>query len=240
MINIISLTEKSLKFIEKAKLIHGDRYDYSLVEYVKATNNISINCYKHGMFNQTPNIHLSRKAGCPKCAGLGKDTNQFIEESRLIHGNKYDYSISYYQGPKNKVDIICDNHGLFSQQPNSHLRGQGCPKCKSSKGENIIRNFLKENNINFKEQYKFSGCVFKNPLLFDFYLPDLNICIEFQGEQHYKKNNYFGGLKEFKKLKIRDKIKKDYCLNNNIQLIEFNKNNINELQTIIGFYKRKC
>ena len=117
------------QFIERAKLTHGDRYDYSMVEYVNARNKVKIICSEHGEFKQLPNDHLSGK-GCPSCGGkLKLTTGQFIERAKLIHGNRYDYSTVEYVNNNTKVNIICSEHGEFKQVPNNHLNGQSCRHC---------------------------------------------------------------------------------------------------------------
>ena len=92
--------------------------------------------------------------------------------------------------------------------------------CKSSRGEKKIISFLKNENIQYFSQFKFDECKNKNKLPFDFYLPNHNICIEFQGEQHYHPIPYFGGEDKLKKVKKRDQIKRNFCKNNLIKLIE--------------------
>lgn len=110
---------------------------------------------------------------------------------------------------------------MFYQTPGAHLgkRTHGCPICNESKGEKEIRKFLIKNNINFINQKTFPGCVDTRNLLFDFYLPELNLCIEFNGIQHYKIINIFGGNNRFEEQLKKDKIKVGYCKNNNIQLL---------------------
>lgn len=103
------------------------------------------------------------------------------------------------------------------------ISGVEHPSLNMSKGEKYVSSFLKQNNIKFISQYKFSDCFFKNknaPLRFDFYLPKYNICIEYNGVQHYKKVEIFGGDKAFEEQKKRDKLKREYCKKNNIKLIE--------------------
>ena len=122
----LPLTEK---WIKKAKAVHGDKYDYSKVNYVNCKTVVRIICPKHGEFLQTPNAHLSHK-GCPKCAANAKLTvDEFVEKARKVHGDKYDYSKVEYENSQSKVCIICPEHGEFWQTPNSHLRGVRCPKC---------------------------------------------------------------------------------------------------------------
>ncbi|RGG64626.1 hypothetical protein DWX11_09745 [Ruminococcus sp. AF18-29] len=96
-----------------------------------------------------------------------------------------------------------------------------CPNCeKYYLGERNIREILLENNQTFEEQYKFQDCKNIRPLPFDFYLPDKNICIEYQGRQHYMAVDYFGGVDSFNKQQYNDNIKRQYCTENNIELVE--------------------
>jgi hypothetical protein len=206
------------KFIEQSINVHGDKYDYSLIDYINSSSKIKIVCNKHGIFEQKPNSHLLG-FGCPMCAGKNKNTDIFIEESVNIHGDKYDYSKVNYIGSRLKVQIICKEHGIFEQTPTNHLSGKGCPICKESSGENKIRIILEKNNINYIRNKKFDDCKNKKILPFDFYLPDYNICIEFDGIQHYKPIKYFGGVKRLKYQIFCDNIKSKYCLKNNIELI---------------------
>jgi hypothetical protein len=116
-------------FIEKAKQIHGDKFDYTKVDYKGNNTKVIITCKIHGDFQQTPGNHLQGK-GCLKCAGVGKsNTNDFIEKAQLVHSDKYDYSKVDYKGVFTKVIITCKIHGDFLQTPGSHLQGKGCPKC---------------------------------------------------------------------------------------------------------------
>lgn len=116
------------QFIESARKIHGNKYDYSKSIYNGNRIKLSIICPKHGEFIQTPKHHL-RGHGCPKCARL-LNFDKFIERSNKIHNNKYDYSKSIYDGIRNKIKIICPEHGEFEQCVDSHLNGVGCEKCE--------------------------------------------------------------------------------------------------------------
>lgn len=127
------------EFIKKSKIIHKDIYDYSLVEYKKAITKVKIKCRTHGIFFQTPNSHLSG-SGCPKCVGKNKDTNEFIRQSKIIHGDRYDYSLTEYTGNKNTVKIICPDHGVFEQISGNHLYGQTCCFCAQENRNNYHRN----------------------------------------------------------------------------------------------------
>jgi hypothetical protein len=117
-------------FIEKSRKIHGNKYDYSKVEYINSETNIKIICPEHGEFKQTPANHTLRMNGCPSCSENKKYTTEtFIEKSKSIHGDKYDYSEVNYKNSTTKVNIICQKHGIFKQRPASHLIGYGCKKC---------------------------------------------------------------------------------------------------------------
>ena len=119
------------EFIQKAKEIHGDKYDYSKTQYINMMTKVIIICPIHGEFLQFPNHHI-RKHGCPKCANNIKyTTEQFIQKAKEIHGDKYDYSLVNYSNNKDKVCIICPLHGKFYMSPNSHISAkQGCRECR--------------------------------------------------------------------------------------------------------------
>ena len=122
------------EFIERAREVHGNKYDYSKVEYSNSITKVCIICPKHGEFWQRPQCHLQGD-GCPKCKGeknserLLMITEEFVEKAKKIHGNKYDYSKVNYINAITKVCIICPKHGEFWQKPYSHLSGHGCQKC---------------------------------------------------------------------------------------------------------------
>lgn len=117
------------EFIVKARAVHGDKYDYSKVEYVNNNTNVVIICPEHGEFQQTPHNHLKGK-GCWACAGVKPLTQeQFIEKAKAVHGEKYDYSETIYERNNRKVKIVCPLHGEFWQVPMTHLKGVGCPAC---------------------------------------------------------------------------------------------------------------
>ena len=121
-------------FIKKAIAVHGDKYDYSKVNYVRSSEPVCIICPEHREFMQTPNSHLSGH-GCDRCAdsrnGLKKrlTIEAFIERARQVHGNKYDYSRVVYVNNSTPVSIKCPVHGDFLQTPSDHLSGHGCKDC---------------------------------------------------------------------------------------------------------------
>lgn len=141
------------KFIEKAKAVHGDRYDYSLVEYKKNSINVIIICKEHGEFRQLPNNHI-KGSGCRKCSSI-HTTEEFIAKARLTHKDTYDYFCSVYEGALKKIAISCSTHGIFNQIPSIHIFGQGCPKCF---GTNILttEEFKHRSNIVHNQKYDYS------------------------------------------------------------------------------------
>ena len=165
------MQDKTENFINKAKKIHGDKYDYSKVEYVNSKTKVCIICPKHGEFWQEPRHHLS-KHGCPMCGKENSDRkqsltlNEFIEKSNQIHNGKYSYDKVNYVNAETKVCIICPKHGEFWQAPHSHLRGQGCPKCGRERNINSIKitneAFIEKATQIHGGKYDYSKCIYKD------------------------------------------------------------------------------
>ena len=208
------------EFVNKAKEKHEGKYDYSKTVYINNISKLIITCPEHGDFEQRAQNHL-RGDACPKCSNNKVlSTEDIIERATKTHGDKYDYS-KVVAGKNNnaKITIICKKHGDFKQAVFTHLAGAGCRKCKESRGESKVRVFLEQNNIEYSPQHKFNDCKDIRPLPFDFYLPQYNLCVEYNGEQHYRPFNRFGGEKTFISQKKRDKIKKEYCEQKDIPLL---------------------
>jgi len=131
---ITCLKNKTIDFIENAIMIHGNKYDYSKVDYINSNTKIIIICKEHGEFEQTPHGHTSGRR-CIKCSILSsskkktKTTDKFIKEAKEKHGDTYDYSKVDYKTACEKVIIICKEHGEFCQSPPNHLNGSGCYYC---------------------------------------------------------------------------------------------------------------
>ena len=134
--NAAKITKDTEWFLDKAKSIHGNRYDYSETKYISAKDKLCVICHElddggqeHGRFWLTPHQHLTHSGGCPKC-GHPKHTREWwIKEARKVHGDRYDYSKVVYNNNKDYVTIICPEHGEFQQMPMYHLKGGICPKC---------------------------------------------------------------------------------------------------------------
>lgn len=170
-----------------------------------------------------PNNVLSGK-GCPVCKKVllsvanRKTHEEYVSEVAII--NPTIEVIGQYNGTHMKILHKCLIDGAeWMATPHDILEGKGCPTCNMSCGENIVRNYLIQNKIKFSYNYTFDDCRNIKPLPFDFYLPEYNVCIEYDGEQHFKPIDVFGGAKEFYERISRDKIKTDYCMNHNITLL---------------------
>lgn len=214
------------QFINDAREIYGNEYDYSKTIYEKDSIKVCIACKKHGDFYKTPSNHLhkSHPQGCPYCVRekLSKmnrsDFDDVIRRCNIKHNGKYNYSKAEYVNIDTEITIICPIHGEFTQSSYLHLKGCGCPKCKSSHLETEIRDLLLENNIEFEEQKRFEWLGLKT---LDFYLPEHNIAIECQGIQHFKPIEFFGGIKSFMAEQERDKQKNQLCFNHGVQLLYY-------------------
>ena len=212
------------EFVEKAKQIHGDRYDYSKVDYISAETKVCIICPEHGEFWQTPHAHLNGHR-CPNCFGNIKLTNEeFIKRSKEIHGDKYDYSKVDYISAETKVCIICPEHGEFWQTPHMHLSSQGCPNCNTSKNSKIVQkveNKLNDLKIIYEKEKTFDWLVDKSHMYLDFFLPEYNVAIECHGIQHFESVDFFGGNLGFEERCKRDNLKFKLCSEKGIKIYYF-------------------
>jgi len=154
---------KTKEFIKKSKKYHGERYDYSETIYVHSMQKLKIRCTIHGIFELTPNNHLSGRQGCQKCSGKYKpNTEEFIKKAREVHGSKYEYvHTKYGKNNRTKVIVGCSTHGEFQITPANHISGkEGCPECAKKKyGAYHKKNttqFIKESKIIHAGKYDYS------------------------------------------------------------------------------------
>lgn len=222
-------------FIQKASEFHNNKFGYDNFIYKDSQTKGYVTCEKHGDYLVSPNNHLRGK-GCPQCNidRLNNNhhnkltTEQFIQKAKAVHGNNNDYSECIYKNAHKKIKIKClkkKNHGYYYQKPNNHLNGQGCPKCRKSKGEIRLIEIFDKYNITWKDEFKLPGYNFE----YDFYLPDHNLLIEFHGKQHYEPIKAFGGEKEFKEVLRRDAFKRSLARDYRIPLIEIHYNQLEKL-----------
>lgn len=191
--------------------------DLPVEEYINARTKINHKCKYGHTYLQTPSDHL-RGQRCPECYGNKQKTPEgYLQECKE---NGLDLPIEEYKGSYTKIKHNCKNGHTYSQTPHNHLRGRGCPVCNESHGEKYIRNYLDVYNIKYVPQKRFQDLKDKNYLSYDFYLPDYNILIEYQGIQHYEEAEFFGGKEQFKVQQFHDKIKRDYAKDSGYTLLE--------------------
>ena len=155
------------EFIERAKQVHGNKYDYSKTEYVNQATKVCIICPQHGEFWQAPHNHL-HGTKCPKCVNEDKrkkmvrrTSEDFINEAKQVHGDKYDYSKTEYVNQATKVCIICPQHGEFWQTPKNHLKGEGCKKCYGNQ-RLTTEEFIERAKQVHGNKYDYSKAEYKN------------------------------------------------------------------------------
>lgn len=235
-------------FEDRANKVHNFEYNY-LSEYVKNKNPMLIEHKKcKTQFWQPPNAHINQQQGCPVCgkekAHLNRrnDENEILDKANKIHNYMYDYSLVDFSRMQDKVKIKCKKcNEVFEQALDNHVNNkQGCPKCNISNGENVISKYLTEKLFIFIHQKSFKDCI--NPktkwkLRFDFYLPDYNMCIEFDGIQHFEIINRSKdpekNIKNLLDCQYRDFIKNQYCLDHNIRLIRISYTDIDRIEEIL-------
>lgn len=239
-----ALRGNTVDFSYKAQLVHGDKYDYSKVFYINNHTKVEIICKEHGSFWLTPASHL-RGAGCPICSKenfslkMLSNTKEFIEKAKIVHGDKYDYSLTEYKDSHSEVALICNNcKRVFYQSATSHLSGRGCHYCNFSHGELKIERYLTTKEIAYIYQYRINLQETKlfsiNNLKVDFYLPDYNTIIEFNGIQHYRRTPVFHRTDDdFTRQVDRDKRLREYCKQHKINLIEIKYDQIDKIDKIL-------
>lgn len=207
-------------FIDKAKAVHGDKYEYSAALYTKSDSKITIVCPIHGAFEQTAREHL-RGYGCKLC-GLrslnecnAKTADEFIKQSIAVHSNRYCYDFVNYVNQDEKITILCKKHGKFLQSPKHHLRGQGCQICNISSGHLSINEFINSNNIKTVINDRMTLDGFE----IDIYIPQLSVGIEYNGLYWHSYDH-----KERKCEIFRHYDKLEAALQHNISLIQVYEN----------------
>lgn len=229
-------------FVDLAKQVHGEHYDYTFSNYKQSREHIEIVCNKCGNhFFQSPNSHLNGK-GCPYCAIQEQSlikrhtTEQFIQKAQKVHGNRYSYEKTTYVKDNMPVTITCSKHGDFKQIANAHLRGCGCPHCNISRGEEKVMFCLDKMGMKYETQYKINNeflfCENKSIYL-DFFIPSMNVAIEYQGEQHYRPTGFIDNEERFTHQQERDNAVRYYCKEHKIKLIEIPYTKYNNIEDIL-------
>lgn len=212
-------------FREEVQEIYGNTLEV-LGEYVNCGTHIELRCKEHGIkFRSTPTNVLRGRNVCPMCNAdylskvQRKTEDTFQEELKERHDGRI-VSLEKYINTHTKIEFMCTECSkTFEAEPNSVLRISGCPNCRIPKGELAIERYLRERGISFTPQKTFPDCRHVRPLPFDFYLPEYNLLIEYDGKQHYTPIEFFGGKKEFEYQAIRDGIKNEYANEQNIVLL---------------------
>ena len=207
-------------------------YDVSLIEEYKCnTQKLPLICKKHGYFEATWN-DLSNNHGCQVCGKirnhevLRKGNEKFINQAKKIHGDKYDYSLLNYINAHKNVQIRCKKCGLtFQMSPHDHLKGKGCPRCNESHLENEVRQYLDLHEIKYIDRCNKRNFTWLDRQHLDFYLPEYNVAIECQGEQHFKSVTFFGGEDGYNRRNQLDKNKKALCEKHNIKVLYYTHEN---------------
>lgn len=236
----------NVKSVQKALEIADTYHEFRILDYFKVNKNykIKIQCLSCGYTFERFTQHFIKSPHiCPKChPKMIKQTITLDEAQKRIddvYGNGY-LTILQYKGNNVKIDIKCEKcSNIFQSVPVSLWRGRvrGCPICEKTKslGECRIERYLRQNDIQFRTQERFLECKDKLCLPFDFYLPQFNICIEFQGEQHYKKTSLLWSEELIK----HDEIKRNFCYENNIKLIEIPWYDIDNIEKYLNFLKNE-
>lgn len=233
------------KVLKSFRETHDDTYDYLENTYVNSHETMEIICKRHGVFEQSVANHRIGY-GCPKCGRerisefLTTPWEEVLKSFRETHKDEYRYTPETYTLLETPMEMFCSKHGRFLQTPKVHRKGSGCPICKSSLGEKFIYHFLNEHKINFIQQHKFDDLVFKGHLRCDFYVEEFNLVIEYNGEQHYIPNEFFGGEVGFKLTVERDFLKKQYCLEKNInyEVVRYDEDKNKRMLEILRKYNK--
>lgn len=226
----------NLRFVESANIIHKNKYDYSPVNYIKSNSKVKILCKDHGIFEISPNSHLNGR-GCSKCSKNYKyKINELLEICNSVCGDGYTYDFTGYKNIKSKILVSCPIHSKFETSLDLILRGYICSSCgKKSSGENRVSNYLTSRKLEYIRQKSFDGCIYKNKMQFDFFLPIHNICIEYDGIQHFEPIEYFGGESTLIEQIKKDRIKNEFCENNNIKLIRIPYFKFDDIEKILDY-----
>lgn len=240
------------EFLNRAKEIHGNKYDYSLVTketFVDSHTDIEIICKKHGVFKQSPHDHL-RGRGCYWCGKESTARKQALTRDEVVNrcneifDNKYDYSMFVsYKSKKDVIQVICPTHGAWEVSVDGHLYGHsGCPYCKRSLGEEKVAKYLQEHSIDYEGQYRIPNeSLFcdNTIMMLDFFLPKYNIAIEYNGVQHYKEIPMFSA-RTLEQQQERDNAVRLYCKEHGIKLIEIPYTEYDNIEKILNKELKKA
>jgi hypothetical protein len=218
-------------------------YDFSKFIYSGHGVQSVVICEKHGEWSTTPASLLKNK-GCLYCANENRN-NKKVENAKMKFFTnmkkifpEYDFSQFNYYRKSTHGTVVCPDHGSWETSPTLLVNSRGCPTCNKSKGERRVQNYLDLILCSYETQKRFINCKNERELPIDFFIPDYNMLIEYQGEQHYKPVQ-FGSMKSkqaqdaFKETRFRDKIKRRFCKDYGIILIEIPYWDYNKVELIL-------
>jgi hypothetical protein len=208
-------------FIQRAKKIHNNKWDYSLVKYANCKTKVEIICLLHGSFWQNPNNHLKGK-GCPSCAKkyrsflFSSNAELFINKAKLVHKDRdYDYSLVNYINNHIKVTISCPVHGRFYQTPGNHLFGQGCQKCgfrhRAKNQYDDTNKFIRKAKTLYGERFNYNKVNYINSKT------KVTIICPIHGQFEQRPNNHLTGREIILSSVIARKTKFPYSLSHTIK-----------------------
>jgi very-short-patch-repair endonuclease len=240
-------------YVEEAKKVHGDKYDYSecYLTYEKKHQVLNnIRCKVHGVFSSRTTVHINMKCKCPKCyppkdkIPLEERRDAYIRRAIERHGEgRFDYSQVDYHRKREKVKIRCIIHDYwFYQSLEEHTKKKsmgGCPLCSETTGEREVRLFLEKKKIEYTAQMEIENIrpdILKLQYMrVDFYVKKYRLIIEYNGEQHYKDCGWFKRSKrDFEKQKLRDEVLREYCKKNNYNLLEIKYSDFDNIGKLIN------
>lgn len=222
-------------FEDKVKNLLGDDYKI-LGQYKNCKTNIKMKHEKCGYVWDANPTSIQRGSKCPLCSNtFFKTTEIFKEEVKELCGDEFEV-IGEYINSHTKIKIKHIECGrIFEITPTNFLNYQSCIICTlegKSKGEEKIKEVLEKEGIEYKREKRFEDCKSKRTLPFDFYLPKYNMCIEYDGEQHFKpKFNY--DEEALKEIQERDKVKTEYCKDKNIKLLRIKYTDFDDIENIL-------
>ena len=235
-------------FIAEAKKNHIDkywkRYTVDKSTYKHTGEKITVYCSEHNISWEIVANAFKSGQGCRVCSfektasARRMPLDEIIKRAKKLHGNKYEYSKAVQ--PDNQTEeiiVTCPKHGEFESIVGNHINPDirsGCPVCNSSRGEKKLSIYFESKGIKYETQKTFEGLKSEGKLKCDFYLPDYNVVIEYNGRQHYEPVRAFGGINEFKKTINRDKIKEKYCNDNGIryEVIKYDEDYLERLDNM--------
>lgn len=228
----LTLTKDNDEWLQQVKELTGDEYVF-LEPYKGGHTPIEFwhRVCKKKLTIEPANFLAGHR--CSYCANKYQDDLIFRERVKNMYGTEYKV-LSTYDGSSKPIHI--QHKCGFDWWPvaNNFIQGRShCPKCQESQGEREVSQILDKLHVKYIQQYIFEGCRYKRALPFDFYLPDYNLIIEYDGRQHFAKNEFFNPHDPFEERQLKDHIKNEYCKNNGINLLRIPYNHTKTLEDII-------